>query len=222
MAKYCSNCGQQISDSAAFCKYCGSSQEVDARYTSEMDAVIPVSDDEIREIIAERKMAQKKVGNNKLFLFLGLAAALIVAVSVAGYVMYHSKSEESVPKADTKPAETTEEQSGAQTETKEEEQDKKEQVGTKKGTNNPKFSEGKVYYVQTNLRVREGPGKEYRILQRSELSPDDYAQSVDSTTTTDALMEKGAAITCLEMQGNWMRIESGWVCVEDEGEVLVK
>ena len=81
---------------------------------------------------------------------------------------------------------------------------------------------GNSYQIQTNLRVREGPGKEYRILNRDELSPEDYENSVDSKTTTDALMEEGKTVLCLGMEGDWMRIESGWICVYDEGEVLVR
>ena len=81
---------------------------------------------------------------------------------------------------------------------------------------------GNTYQIQTNLRVREGPGKEYRILNRDELTGDDFANSVDSKTTTDALMEKGKYVKCLGMEGDWMRIESGWICVYDEGEVLVR
>ena len=84
------------------------------------------------------------------------------------------------------------------------------------------FVTGNTYYVQTNLRVREGPGKEYRILTRDELTPEDYAISVDSETTTDALIEKGKMVTCQGMSDNWMKISSGWICVYDEGEELVK
>lgn len=228
MAKYCINCGQRISDNAAFCKYCGSSQEGNDRYTSEFDPVAVTSEDdldqEIREILTEQKKARKAQSSKKMLLFIGLALVLIAAVGIAGFKMYHSKADEGIPVADTTPKETTEEQDGdkAEKEDAQNEGAQNEQKGTKKGTGNARYQEGKVYYVQTNLRVREGPGKNYRILDRSELYPGDYAQSVDSTTTTDALLEKGAAITCLEMQGNWMRIESGWVCVEDEGEVLVK
>jgi len=88
--------------------------------------------------------------------------------------------------------------------------------------NDSYFVIGNTYQIQTNLRVREGPGKEYRILSRDELVGDDYANSVDSKTTTDALMEKGKYVTCLGMEGDWMRIESGWICVYDEGEDLVR
>ena len=88
--------------------------------------------------------------------------------------------------------------------------------------NDPYYVKGNQYEVQENLRVREGPGKNYRILNRSELTSGDYALSVDSDTTTDALIEKGKYVKCLGMEGDWMRIESGWVCTFDEGEVLVR
>ncbi len=84
------------------------------------------------------------------------------------------------------------------------------------------FVIGQSYEVQENLRVRAGPGKEYRILARDELLSDDYAISVNSKTTKDALIEKGKWVTCQGMQDNWMKISSGWICVNDEGEELVK
>lgn len=78
---------------------------------------------------------------------------------------------------------------------------------------------GESYKVQDVLRVREGPGKNYRQLSRSELTSEDYAKSEDYP---DALLKKGSTITCQEMSGNWMRISSGWVCVMDGGERLVE
>ncbi|MBR4091747.1 MAG: hypothetical protein IKK28_12990 [Mogibacterium sp.] len=84
------------------------------------------------------------------------------------------------------------------------------------------FIIGESYQVQTNLRVRAGAGKEYRILERTELTPEDYEISVNSKTTKDALIEKGKWVTCLGMQDNWMQISSGWICVFDDGEELVK
>ena len=58
-----------------------------------------------------------------------------------------------------------------------------------------------------------------RHLKRSELSPEDYANSADYP---DALLKKGTQVKCLEMSGNWMRIASGWICVYDGEEVLVE
>lgn len=81
------------------------------------------------------------------------------------------------------------------------------------------YVEGGIYYVQDVIKVREGPGKNYRQLQRSELTSEDYAISEDYP---DALLKKGSQVTCLGMSGDWMMISSGWICVYDEGEYLVK
>ena len=84
------------------------------------------------------------------------------------------------------------------------------------------YKVGETYYILTNLRVREGPGKDYRILSRDELTAEDYSKSVDSEITNDALLKKGEMVTCQDMSGDWMRISSGWICVYDEGEKLVE
>lgn len=230
MAKYCAHCGKQISDKAVFCRYCG--EKVDAR-----DEVIGVKVskptntqldiDDIDEWFADDTMPKKETSRyesnqkmpKKMTTVIVVALALVIVTAVVGVIMYFGKSN------DTDTTGKTETEESFQDESENNQTQAIESKGEGSGSNdtyNSDYLVGEMYTVQTNLRVREGPGKEYRILDRSELAPDDYAQSVDSTTTTDALMEKGSVITCLEMSGNWMRISSGWVCVEDEGEVLVK
>lgn len=245
MAKYCTHCGKQISDKAVFCKYCG--EKADSS-----DAAQNVSDKKANNKIKPRKISEVETGTEgvimkepaktsgkksedeklpkKMIAIIVAAIALVVVVAAVGAVMYFGKTNDAVSTSDTETKESTEETT--QEEAKETQDQPVESKGSgseskssgaeSKSSNNSNYQVGETYTVQTNLRVREGPGKKYRILDRSELAPDDYAQSVDSTTTTDALMEKGSRITCLEMSGNWMRISSGWVCVEDEGEVLVK
>lgn len=78
---------------------------------------------------------------------------------------------------------------------------------------------GNYYTVQDVLRVRENPDINARQLKRSELASEDYANSADYP---DALLQKGSRVKCLEMSDNWMRIASGWICVNDGKEVLVK
>ena len=70
--------------------------------------------------------------------------------------------------------------------------------------------------------VRKGAGKDQAPLKRGELKGDDYKQSVGTMDEEDAALDKGSKVVCLEMSGKWMRIESGWICTEDEGEILVK
>ena len=81
------------------------------------------------------------------------------------------------------------------------------------------YDVGSTYTVQDVLRVRENPDINARQLKRNELSDGDFENSVDYP---DALLQKGSLVKCLEMSDNWMRIESGWICVNDGEEVLVK
>lgn len=87
------------------------------------------------------------------------------------------------------------------------------------GSQDSEYVIGSTYTVQDVLRVRETPDISARQLKRSELASADYANSADYP---DALLQKGSRVVCLEMSDNWMRIESGWICVNDGEEVLVK
>lgn len=208
MAKYCTHCGKQISDTAVFCKYCGTKVEIaiEQPETQVPKTPIPTSSDD-----------EKKSGKTIAVIVVAIAVVVITAAIVA--LIYFAKNNDTDSAGNTETSENIQEE-----DTEEQAPESISDDGgiESKSVNNSRYNVGESYVVQTNLRVREGPGKEYRILERYELSPDDYIQSVDSDTTTDALMEKGSVITCLEMSGNWMRISSGWVCVEDEGEVLVE
>lgn len=86
-------------------------------------------------------------------------------------------------------------------------------------SDNSAYKVGSIYTVQDVLRVRENPDINARHIKRDELASEDYANSVDYP---DALLQKGTLVECMEMSGNWMRIASGWICVNDGKEVLVK
>lgn len=81
------------------------------------------------------------------------------------------------------------------------------------------FVPGRIYYTQDVLKVREGPGKNYRQLSRDELVDEDYDNSEDYP---EACLKKGSPVTCLDMSDEWMHISSGWICTFDNGEDLVK
>ncbi len=237
MAKYCAHCGKQIGDKAIFCKYCGkkadfsdasdlaSEDNANSRFNPREIYGIGANADDIisnePNDTSDSESTSEKLPK-KMIIIVAVALVLVLATVAIGAIMYFGKSNDDST-ASTETTESAEEQ--AQDESGESQEQAIESKGSgseSRSSGNSKYKVGESYTVQTNLRVREGPGKNYRILDRSELAPDDYAKSVDSTTTTDALMEKGVKITCLEMSGDWMRISSGWVCVEDEGEVLVK
>ena len=66
------------------------------------------------------------------------------------------------------------------------------------------------YKLKTNLYVRKGPGKKYKIKKRSQLTEDGKKHAVKKSKR--AILKKGTEVTCLEVRGNWMRIPSGWIC----------
>lgn len=74
------------------------------------------------------------------------------------------------------------------------------------------------YVVQADLKVREGPGKQYKQLKREQL--DLYYNS--SCEGEFAALEKGSIVTCVEVQGDWMNIYEGWICIKEDGEYFVR
>lgn len=86
---------------------------------------------------------------------------------------------------------------------------KKKKKTTKKKSKKLVIKKYKDYKLATTLYVRTGPGKDYRIKNRSELTEDGKKHAQNCT---EAILKKGTEVTCLEVQGDWMRIPSGWVC----------
>lgn len=85
------------------------------------------------------------------------------------------------------------------------------------------YQVGKVYTLQTNLKVRTGPGTSYRQKQRSELTADGQKSAKAGTMAT---LKKGTKVTAKEIQmdlsGNtWLRAPSGWLCAIYQGNVYI-
>lgn len=83
----------------------------------------------------------------------------------------------------------------------------------------PTYKVGKDYKLQDNMRVRTGPGTNYSVKKRSQLTKDGQAHSVPGTW---AVLKTGTEVTCLEVKNNWMRIPSGWVCCYEGNEIYIK
>ena len=233
MAKFCINCGKQLKDDAAFCKYCGTNQSAKIG-TLKINADIPDLQNEMADADDSYfEESPKGNGSKKAVVIIALIIIAVLIASAVAIFVFLGKEKNNESSSSTAVAEesttedekteaTSEEKTEAAEENSKEEESAKESEKDEDESDDSYYKVGEVYTVQTNLRVREGPGKKYRILDRSELVGDDWAQSVDSKETTDALLEKGSKVTCLEMSGKWMRIESGWICTEDGGEVLIK
>lgn len=80
------------------------------------------------------------------------------------------------------------------------------------------YKAGKEYVTNTELNVRYGPGKNYKVKKKSELTVDGRKHCESGTY---AVLEKGTTVTCVKASGNWICIPSGWICGKDNGEAYV-
>jgi hypothetical protein len=78
---------------------------------------------------------------------------------------------------------------------------------------------GETYTVQVYLRVRTGASTSYRWKKRSELTADGKRHAQPGTY---AVLKKGTEVTCLQVNGDWIRIPSGWICCKEGSETYVK
>lgn len=85
-----------------------------------------------------------------------------------------------------------------------------------------RFVKGKVYTTQYVIRVRTGPGTNYKQKTKAQLTIDGQKNA-----NASGCLLKGTKITCLECKqeanGNtWIRIPSGWICGCYQGTYYVK
>lgn len=86
----------------------------------------------------------------------------------------------------------------------------------------PSYQVGKAYTLQVDLRVRTGPGTDYRAKTYAELT--ENAKIHDKNK--DGLLDHGTDVTCQEVKNVgsdiWIRIPSGWIAAYYQGNVFVK
>lgn len=84
------------------------------------------------------------------------------------------------------------------------------------------YTVGRVYTLQAEMRVRIGPGTNYRAKTYKELTADGRKHDADK----DGALNKGTRVTCKEVKnaGNnvWMRTPSGWIAAVYEAKVYIK
>ncbi len=81
------------------------------------------------------------------------------------------------------------------------------------------YKVGNVYKLQDDMNVRKGPGTSYDQVNTADLTADAKKHAVKGKK---ACLRKGTEVTCLEVQDDWMRIPSGWVCIRYGDEVYIK
>lgn len=84
------------------------------------------------------------------------------------------------------------------------------------------YKVGNTYTLQTEMKVREGAGINYRAKRYSELTDDGRKHDADG----DGCLDKGTRVTCKEVKkvGNdtWIRTPSGWIAAVYNGKLYVK
>jgi hypothetical protein len=85
-----------------------------------------------------------------------------------------------------------------------------------------KYLVGKNYTLQAEMKVRKGPGLNYGVKKRSELTADGRKHDKDG----DGFLDPGTVITCLEVKqigaNIWIRCPSGWIAAYHNGHLYIK
>lgn len=83
------------------------------------------------------------------------------------------------------------------------------------------YVKGKTYTLQSEMKVRTGPGTNYRAKTYTELTVDGKKHDSDK----DGALNKGTRITCLaykEVRDEiWIQSPSGWVCAKAGSKVYI-
>lgn len=93
------------------------------------------------------------------------------------------------------------------------------------GSTGGSYTVGKTYTIvaKSGIKVRTGPGTNYRQKKKSELTADGQKHAKDQTM---AVLKKGTEVTCKEIKtvsgDTWMKIPSGWICAIEDGDVYVE
>ena len=74
------------------------------------------------------------------------------------------------------------------------------------------------YILKEDLEVKEEPSADAKTKNRNELSEDGQKNALPGD---DAVLKEGTVVTCLEIQGQWMRIPSGWISYSKDGRFTV-
>lgn len=88
--------------------------------------------------------------------------------------------------------------------------------------NIPNYVVGNIYTLQAEMRVRTGPGTNYRAKTHSELTADGQKHDRDG----DGALDQGTQITCKEVVKSgdeiWIKAPSGYIAAVHEGNIYIK
>lgn len=87
-----------------------------------------------------------------------------------------------------------------------------------------KYSNG-VYELLYNMKVRTGAGTNYKTKKVKNLTKDGKAHALSGNSNAEAVLRKGTRVSASIVYKNkeyWMKIPSGYVCLEKNGKVYAK
>lgn len=229
MAKFCTHCGKQNNDTAMYCKHCGAKFDVNDEFTKAQISKsnlknVPREASLGNRVAASKHSAPQKKDSwayndkvpKKLVIIVAVALVAVLATLIVGTVLYFDKSDNT---KDTELSTNIDSKTKGVDESLE-----------SSNESSLEYIVGETYTVQPKegLFVRYGPSTAYEELDRYyDLDSYYYANSYE-TKDDAALLKKGCAVTCERMSddGKWMKIlcgpSYGWICVENNGEVLVR
>lgn len=89
---------------------------------------------------------------------------------------------------------------------------------TEEGPPDSPYEVGKEYILKDDMKVRKGPSTDSDWLKKSELADEDKGKALDGD---DAVLKKGSTVKCVDADGDWMKIASGWICGWEKGRVYI-
>ncbi len=90
---------------------------------------------------------------------------------------------------------------------------------TEEGQPDSPYEVGKEYILKDDMKVRKGPSTDSDWLKKSELADEDKGKALDDD---NAVLSKGTIVKCLEADGDWIRMSSGWICGNDKGRIYIR
>lgn len=84
------------------------------------------------------------------------------------------------------------------------------------------YCTGNAYTLQNEMKVRTGPGTQYRAKSHKELTADGRKHDKDG----DGALDAGTRVTCKELSKDgediWMRTPSGWIAAYYKGKAYIR
>lgn len=80
------------------------------------------------------------------------------------------------------------------------------------------YEVGKEYVLRDDMKVRKGPSTDEDWIKTADLADEDKDKALDGD---DAVLKKGSTVKCIDADGNWIKIASGWICGSEKGRVYI-